>query len=395
MKNKTICFYAVATELGGAEKSLLDLLLGFQKISKPWVILPKAQGGLIDELIKNGIPFTVVEMPRVVLGISRKNKSSIFGLITSFPAMILYLFRLNQEIKKINPSIIHTTGLKCHLIAPWIGFIRRVPVLWHIRDIFSGGIVQKLLFWTKNAFNVNTIAISKISAEPFQDPSKVTKVIYDGIHPDVFYPNKSNRYHDLFPGSEDCLMVGMVGVFAQWKGQLEFIEAAKILMDRKVKVKLVMVGGEIYDTSGESSLTQKYQNKVNSLKLENDLKFTGFEKNTPLIMNSIDILVHASIQPEPLGRVIIEGMACECSMVVSKWGAAQEFFKDQVHGLMMNPRNPVEIANAIQWMVNHPLERKQMLLNAKNLFLEKFTQSHCDQEVQQVILEIISNYDKS
>jgi glycosyltransferase involved in cell wall biosynthesis len=54
----------------------------------------------------------------------------------------------------------------------------------------------------------------------------------------------------------------------------------------------------------------------------------------------MDVLVHASITPEPFGQVVIEGMSVQLPVVASRGGGPEEIITDGVDGLLY-PRGDV------------------------------------------------------
>ena len=133
-----IAFYCVATELGGAERSLLELVRGLGPASanrlEPWVILPKATGPLREELQREDIPHSVLEMPETVLRLTRQNGLlRPFRLARSVPEAVFYFGRLLSHLRhEVNPVAIHTTGLKCHALGAAAGRAAGRPVFWHL-----------------------------------------------------------------------------------------------------------------------------------------------------------------------------------------------------------------------------------------------------------------------
>ena len=119
-----------------------------------------------------------------------------------------------------------------------------------------------------------------------------------------------------------------MGVLARWKGQLDFVRAAARLIAEGSQDHFVIVGDEIYDTSGESGFGAELRAQVKDLRLESKIHFTGFMADIPEVMNGLDILVHASTLPEPFGRVVIEGYACETPVIASRAGGILEIAED-------------------------------------------------------------------
>ena len=60
-------------------------------------------------------------------------------------------------------------------------------------------------------------------------------------------------------------------------------------------------------------------------------------RDVPQVMAALDILVHSAVQPEPFGRVIIEGMAARVPVIASAAGGAAEIVSDGETGLLTPP----------------------------------------------------------
>ena len=76
-------------------------------------------------------------------------------------------------------------------------------------------------------------------------------------------------------------------------------------------------------------------------------------------MRGLDIVVHASTQPEPFGMVIIEAMACGKPVIASQAGGAAELF-DGENGLAHSPGDAVMLASQIQRLGGDPELRRRL-----------------------------------
>ena len=63
----------------------------------------------------------------------------------------------------------------------------------------------------------------------------------------------------------------------------------------------------------------------------------GFVERPAAALRSLDVVVHASTQPEPFGLVIAEGMACGRAVIVSRAGGAVELVEEGVTALTHAP----------------------------------------------------------
>ena len=65
-------------------------------------------------------------------------------------------------------------------------------------------------------------------------------------------------------------------------------------------------------------------------------------------MRALDVVVHASTEPEPFGLVIAEAMACARAVVVSRAGGAAEIIEPGVDALAHAPGDAAELAECIR-----------------------------------------------
>ena len=84
-----------------------------------------------------------------------------------------------------------------------------------------------------------------------------------------------------------------------------------------------MIGGTLYQTEGSQYDLEDLRRLAANLGLEGRVGFTGFVDEPAAAMRALDVVVHASTQPEPFGLVIAEAMACGRAVVVSGGGAAE------------------------------------------------------------------------
>ena len=79
--------------------------------------------------------------------------------------------------------------------------------------------------------------------------------------------------------------------------------------------------------------------------------FTGYVDDVPAALRSLDIVVHASTEPEPFGMVIAEGMAARRAVVAARAGGAAELFDDGVDAIGHTPGNAAELAERLEELV--------------------------------------------
>jgi glycosyltransferase involved in cell wall biosynthesis len=106
---------------------------------------------------------------------------------------------------------------------------------------------------------------------------------------------------------------------------------------------------------------------------EGRIHFLGFRPDIPQVLQGFDVLVHSSIQPEPLGTVVLEGMAQCLAIVASNEGGPREMIRDGVDGILVPPGDPDALAQAIEHLAQQPDRARRMGLAARERFETVFT----------------------
>lgn len=362
-----ILFYGVSSHLGGAERSLIDFLKYYQKSHSPkdfYVLLPKEEGPLVDKLKKYSMEYKIIPFPTLWIKLSRQSRGSqILFLLFGLPSYLIYLFRLYRELQRQQITVIHSTGIKCHvtlcLLEPFISS----QIVIHFRDLISSPLLQKVFLPFKNRKKIKWITASVAITKSF--PQMPTEVVYCGFSDDQYKPQKNTYLHDLLKIPHHHHLIGLVGVYARWKGQKEFILAANLALQSLKDCHFLIIGGQIYDTLGEKGFTEQLRNLVKALNHESSIHFVPFQKHPEIVYNSLDLLVHCSIEPEPFGRVIVEGLFCEVPVIASGAGGALEIIRDESYGRLHKPGDYQDLAKQIINSMSDPHRLEKARLAAQ------------------------------
>ena len=71
-------------------------------------------------------------------------------------------------------------------------------------------------------------------------------------------------------------------------------------------------------------------------------------------MDAADIIVHTSVNPEPFGRVIVEGMLAGRPVIATRGGGVSEIVQDGVNGCLVPPDDAPALAELIDTLVKKP-----------------------------------------
>jgi glycosyltransferase involved in cell wall biosynthesis len=118
-----------------------------------------------------------------------------------------------------------------------------------------------------------------------------------------------------------------------------------------------VIGGTLYQTEGSQYDLGDLRRLAASLGLEGRVGFTGFVEEPAAAMRALDVVVHASTQPEPFGLVIAEAMACGRAVVVSGGGGAAELVRPGADALVHEAGRASALAERIGELARDPALR--------------------------------------
>lgn len=118
--------------------------------------------------------------------------------------------------------------------------------------------------------------------------------------------------------------------------------------------------------------------------LEDRIILTGYRKDIPPLMKLMHVIVHASIQPEPFGRVIIEGVAIGKPVVATAAGGPIDIVRDGVTGILVNPGDILQMADSIISLLTDTHLLKKMGENGRRRVEKIFTKERYAAQVIEI-----------
>lgn len=167
-------------------------------------------------------------------------------------------------------------------------------------------------------------------------------------------PLEIRRRHRIDPTS---LVIGMVGNIKEWKGQDVVIRATARLRERWPGLRCLLVG----DTALEDKYFEdRIRILVNELGVDANIIFTGYQASVADYMNAMDVVIHASITPEPFGRVLLEAMALKKPLIGANAGAVPEIIQHGETGMLSSPGDDQMLARYIEELLQNPSHARAM-----------------------------------
>ena len=352
---------------------LLDAIAGLAGGSRvlAHVIVP-ADGPVREAALASGAAVTIVALPPSVAAMGDYGRSSPAAilrlgvrLIVMLPSLLAYARRLRAAITAVRPDIVHSNGLKMHLLTTLVA-LRGTPVVWHLHDYVGRRAVLARLIrtarWRCAVAIANSADVAADARALFGDSPRI-EVLHNPVDLSRFTPEGPSIDLDavagLPPAPDGCIRVGLIATFALWKGHRVFLQAMARVA-RRHSVRAYVIGGPIYTTeSSQESLAALRQVAVDE-GIGESTGFTGFLADTAAAMRSLDIVVHASIRPEPFGLVIAEAMAMGLPVITSASGGAAEIVLAGETALVHVPGDADSLAGAIEALCESPELRREI-----------------------------------
>jgi glycosyltransferase involved in cell wall biosynthesis len=351
---KRVVHISKVTGIHGTEKHLLSLL---PELNRNYEII-------FIILTEPDNPVTEYFQMLKIKGIKTFNINIWFDIA---PLCFLKIFFL---LKKLKPSLVHT-----HLIhgdiygitASWAAGIGKIVSTRHNDDSFRKNRLLRAINIFLNIKTDSVIAISEwvgLFANKIERiKAEKIKIIHYGLGETMTSGNRNSFLDEIgFAGRE--VVLGIVARLVEQKGHYFLIEAFSKAFKENPDIRLLIVG--------DGELKDRLQSHVRREHLDKAVVFTGYKKNVPDILDSIDIFIHPSLW-EGFGLSILEAMSMGKPVIATNVSAIPELIEDGVSGLLVPPKDVDSLAGAIIRLSNDESLREQLGQKAKERWKNTFS----------------------
>ena len=362
--------------VGGTNAYILNLYNGLQQYDDLQVHLAVLEGRrtdiwLIEQLRTRNIPHDIIPV---------KWSFDLYAL------KHLYAF-----LKKRRIQLIHTNGYRSNVMVRLLvkALRLRIPVITTMHGLPpKEGLKWRLYFWLErwtSRWSKCLIAVSEDTKQRLirnNYPNRNIEVIYNALQPDLL-PNgsSSERYLKEFNLSPENPVIAYIGRVTKNKGLEELLNVTTLLVKDFPKLRLLIVGG------GE--LLPELKNKVNQLKLKENVLFTGIRKDVLNILTIVDVVVLLS-KEEGLPMSLIEASAMGVPVIATKVGGIPEVVINGQTGILLDHVDTNSIYQALKHLLSNPVERRRLAENARTLAQKKFV-GNMPEKVRALYLKTVKN----
>lgn len=362
---------------GGAQENTLATLLGLRESGFEATLITgpswDKEGEILSQAIEEKLDLVI--LPALVREIDFWNDG-------------IALLRLLTLLRKIPCRVIHTHTSKAGLLGRVAAFLARMPVVLHtphghvFHSYFSKW-KERLFILLERALAERTDRLIALTdacrkehlALGIGKPEQWV-VIPSGVDERSFADIGDDRKENvrrLFGIPPRAKVVGFVG-------RLSSIKGPRYLAEAFPRIKRAFPGSHFLFV-GDGEERALLESKVRESGLNSAVTFAGRRSDPGEAISVMDVLVVPSLN-EGMGRVIVEAGFLAKAVVGTRVGGIPELLEDGVTGLLVEPRDPGEIAEAVNRLLSNGDLAKALGKSLREKVLAGFTEKRMLERIE-------------
>ena len=265
-----------------------------------------------------------------------------------------YMHLVKQGVKQVRQhgvQLIHSnSGGPCQWLAP-VARTTNLPLLLHLHCRY--GLRDRCTLGLHQASHVVGVSHPVIRGlhEDGMAPH-LTEVIHNGVDIQRIKSQHKKDIRGWIGAFPEDLVIATTGSLIERKGIDLLLKAVRILLQRRVPVRLVVIG------DGPDRF--RLQQMSAELGVYKRVSFLG-ERNDvgAVLQGGVDVFVSGA-REEVFGLALVEAGIAELPVVAPRVGGVSEVVEGGVSGILVEPESPHEISMAIERLARDKVLRKRM-----------------------------------
>ena len=274
----------------------------------------------------------------------------VIGPVMSGKSDIGVIPRLVRTMRSGKFDIVHTHMFASNFLGRAAAILSRVPVIVSTVQLIAERekwweiLLDRALQFKTDMMITSSEAVRKSFVERGIREGKII-TIYNGIDFSKFDSidrgEARNRIRQEFDLDDSTFLVGTVARLQRVKGVEYLVEAARHVMKSVPGARFLIVG--------DGPQKAELEHKVKQLDLSSKFIFAGTRGDVPAILSALDLFVLPSLS-EALGIAVIEALLMQIPVVATDVGGVPEIVKNGEAGLLVPPKDPTKLGEAIAYM---------------------------------------------
>ena len=285
------------------------------------------------------------------------------------PHLLKAYLILSRLIRDRGIQIIHAQTRVAQVIAALLSSSSALPYVTTCHGFFKKRFFRRIF----PCWGSRVIAISDAVRDHLVDDMGVEKpdisLVYNGIDLSKFSRSDSRHDRDIIRkeyGVTGYPVIGTISRLSEVKGHRYILEAMPGILSQLPGAQLLIIG------DGPSDYLDSLKRLSKDLGIAESVIFHPECEDTGAPLSIMDIFCMASLQ-EGLGLSILEAMAMRLPVVASDVGGINTLIKDRHNGILVPPKDPARIAQALISILQDKQRAAQMGDISRRIVEERFT----------------------
>ncbi|MBD2756218.1 glycosyltransferase family 4 protein [Spirosoma validum] len=357
-------------KIGGGESHVLNLVNFLDKEQFEPIVLSFTPGPMVDKLRASGITTHVIP-----------GKS---------PINVQMWRQVKSLLEEEQIDLIHVHGTRANMNIVWAAKQCKIPIVY---TVHGWSFHPDQSFLIRNAritaermltrWADLTITVSNSNHKTGQQLIKgfQSKIIFYGIDTQRF--QREQDFTDVrtpYGIPADHTLVLFLARMTLQKDPITMIQAFKVIADRHKDITLLLIG--------QGELDQDVAAAIEQNGLQDRVVRDGFRLDVPDVLNASDIYCLPSLwEGQPIG--LIEAMAIGKAVIATHVDGSKELVKDGVNGLLIDPQQPQQLAEAIERLHVNSKLRKKLADQAYLTIKERYDGASMARQIEDAYLSIL------
>jgi glycosyltransferase involved in cell wall biosynthesis len=261
---------------------------------------------------------------------------------------IYQLLRLVIFLRRGKFQVVHAHDLWANVLGAFAAWLARTPVIIssrrYLEDLHEWdspwrSAMNRIVYRLSTLVVVNARAIRDVLVKKEGVPAEKVSVVYNGVDVNRFAYAPRDRDKVLPDVGREAKVVAVLGnMYSPMKGHAFLVEAARHVCRKQRDVVFLLIG--------DGKERPKLEQQVREAGLERQILFLGRREDIPELLACCDLSVLPS-EAEGLPNSVLEAMAAGLPVVATCVGGVPEVIRDGMDGLLVPPRDPGALAEAI------------------------------------------------
>ena len=185
---------------------------------------------------------------------------------------------------------------------------------------------------------------------------------------------------------EDDVVVAMVGRLVPWKGHEIYLKALAALKLHVPNVVGLIVGNDPRD---DQAHLEHLKQLAHAEGIASRARFLPWQEDMGAIYAACDIVVHASVRPEPFGLVLLEAMAAGKPVIATAAGGVLDIVTDGETGLLVEPGDAEGLSKALRRLIEDRALAATLAQRGRQRVRDAFTMERNAAQVMDVYQQLI------